>query len=374
MNLSTKNFATLVSDFAAAVQGRATALLDFTTGSILRAVSEAVASQALWLQSVALAVLSVTRAATSVGPDLDSFVGDYGLTRDPAIGAIGTATFARFTAASSALLPVGTQVQTSDGTQTFAVTVDTTNPNWSAGQNGYVIPAGTASITVPIQAITAGSASNVVAGSITLILSAVPGVDTVTNAAPLENGEDAESDTALRIRFRAFIASLASATETAIVTAVQGVQTGLTVQALSNVNRDGSVHLGYVTVIVDDGSGNPPGSLLAAAATAIDGVIGEGIAFGVFGPSLVTANVAVVLTLASGYSLSVVGPLVQASVSAYMASLGLGAGLSYTRLYQVIYDTSPGITDATGLSVNAGAVDIAGLPGVVIRAGSVTVT
>ena len=50
MTLPFKNFATIVGNAAAAVQGSAEQLLDLTVGSTLRAMLEAHAGVALWLQ------------------------------------------------------------------------------------------------------------------------------------------------------------------------------------------------------------------------------------------------------------------------------------------------------------------------------------
>ena len=371
--LSTKNFATLVSDQAAAIQGRAATLVDFTEGSILLSVIESGAFQGLWLQSLILAVLAVTRASTSTGADLDSFVGDFGLTRDPAVGATTQETFGRFTNTSSALILLGSQVQTADGTQTFQVIEDNTNPHWN-GSTGYTINSGTSSITVPVQAIVGGAASNVLANTITVLLTSIPGVDYVNNSSAASGGTDAETDPALLLRFQQFIAGLGSATVSAIKAAIAGVQPGLTYTVNPNVNPDGSPNLGYVTIIVDDGSGNPPAPLLTAVTNAVDAVIGAAITFGVFGPTLVTANYAVGVLLAPGYTSGVVYPLITAAVTAFMASLAVGESLIFNRMYQVVYDASPGITDIVTLTVNSGTSNIVATGTQVIRAGTGTIT
>lgn len=67
MQLSLQNFTTLMQNMAAAVQSASAQLLDLTVGSTLRAVLEANASVALWMQWLILLVLQTTRAATSTG-------------------------------------------------------------------------------------------------------------------------------------------------------------------------------------------------------------------------------------------------------------------------------------------------------------------
>ena len=142
MQLSLRNFNTLVQNMAAAVEASATQLVDLSVGSTLRAVLEANASIGLWMQWLILLVLRMTRAATSSGGDLDSWMGDFSLARLPAIAATGIVTFSRFTPTVAALIPAGALVRTADGTQTFEISVDTLLTAWSPASNGYVIASG----------------------------------------------------------------------------------------------------------------------------------------------------------------------------------------------------------------------------------------
>lgn len=375
MTISTKNFTALVSDMAAAVQGQATALIDFSSGGVIRSLIEATAGLTLWLESLALQVAALCRASTSTGADLDSFVNDYGFYRQGAVAAVAGVTFARFTATAQALVPLGAQVGTLDGTQTFAVTENAASPAWSAAQNGYVIPAGTASLAgVPVQAAAPGSAGNVVAGAIGLILTAIPGVDTVTNPAPATGGADAESDAALRAGFQQFVRSLASATLAAIGSAIDSVQAGLAYDIAENVNPDGSAHPGYLTITVDDGTGNPPTATLQAVSAAVNGARAAGVAFGVFAPMTVTANVAMTITAAAGYSAASLATAAQTAISSYIAGLTLGTSLPYTELSAAAYNASPGVADVTGVTLNGGTADLDVTGSEKIIVGTVTVS
>jgi hypothetical protein len=136
-----------VRRFAAAAQATTATVLDFTIGSVWRAMAEAVTSVGLWLQWLILLVLQTTRLSTSTGTDVDSFVGDWTLTRLPAVAATGTVTLSRYSATQPALVLPGVQIKTTDGSQIFTVTTDTTNAAWSATSLGYVVAAGTASVT-----------------------------------------------------------------------------------------------------------------------------------------------------------------------------------------------------------------------------------
>src|ERR1700722_20125094 len=111
MNLSLKGFTQLVEDMSAALQSSATTLVDVSIGSVLRAIFEANASVVLWLQWLILRVLQTTRASTSTGTDLDSWMADFGLNRLPAIPATGIVTFSRFAPNLAATIPAGSIVK-----------------------------------------------------------------------------------------------------------------------------------------------------------------------------------------------------------------------------------------------------------------------
>jgi uncharacterized phage protein gp47/JayE len=372
-DLQTKNFNTLVSEQVATIQGGASALVDFTIGSILRAIVEAYAAVALWLQGLILQVLALTRAATSSGSDLDSWVADFGLTRLPAAFASGQVTFSRFTSTLQAVVPIGAIVQTADGSQQYAVTVDTTNAAYSASQGGYVIPAGTPSVIVPVQALTAGTGANAAAGGINTLGQAIAGVDTVSNASPFENGQNAESDAALRTRFINYLASLSKATKAAVGYAISSVQTGLTYQLVENENFDGTAHIGFFYVVIDDGSGDPSDALVAAVYAAIDAVRPVSVNFAVFKPTVETANVVMTVKLAAGYDIYTTPALVQAAITNFIDSQPLGTTLAWSRLIQIAYDASPGVIGVSNYTLNGGTSDLTASANQVIKSGTITV-
>ena len=103
-NIQSQSFTTLVTNMVTAIQANASIALNLTVGSVLRAIVEAVAGMGLWLQAQIAYVLTITRAATSNGPDLDSFVNDFGLFRLAAVAAVGNLTFSRFSTVGSAVV------------------------------------------------------------------------------------------------------------------------------------------------------------------------------------------------------------------------------------------------------------------------------
>ncbi len=357
MALSVYNFSQLVSSFATAAQASAQAALNFTKGSVLLAIAQATSGVVLWLQAIILQLLTLTRASTSVGSDLHSWGADYGFFPLEASASTGQVTFSRFTASMQAVVPVGAGVQTTDGTQAFTVTLDTTNSAYNAGLGGYVLPINTASVNVPVQAVLAGSGGNVQSATITALTKPITGVDTVTNAAAFVNGIDAESDPAFRLRFVSYLSSLSKSTYAAIAYAVNSIQQVVSYTITENYAYNGTYQPGYFYVVADDGTGSPSGQLLTNVSNAIESVRGFTITYGVFAPVVETANVTMVLTSATGYTHANVIAAVAAALTNFINGLPLGTSLPYTQLASIAYDV-PGVTNVTGILLNSGTSDM----------------
>ncbi len=374
MQLSLQTFSTLVQNMAAAVQSAATQVLDLTVGSTVRAILEANASLALWIQWLILQVLQSTRAATSQGADLDTWMADFTLTRLAAVAATGQVIFYRYTAVAPATIPPGALVRTSDGAQTFAVTIDPTNPAWNATIGAYVLAAGVSSATVPVAAQVAGTAGNVQPSTVTLLASALPGIDAVNNTATFANGLDPESDDAFRARFQSFIQSRSRATPLAIGNAVASVQQGLLYIVQENTNTAGVATMGSFVVTVDDGSGTPSPTLLSAVQTAVDSVRPIGSVFAVQPPLVVPATLALTLAVTPPSAKPAITAAVLAALGSFVNELPIGAPLPLTRVAQLAYAAAPGVLNVTNILINGTGADLMPPPAGVIKLASATVS
>jgi uncharacterized phage protein gp47/JayE len=367
--LSLQSFSQMLRNSAAAAQGSCAQLLDLTTGSVIRALLEANASLGLWMQWLILQVLASTRLATSVGTDVDSFVGDYTLKRLLGVAASGVVTLSRFSASGSALVLPGVRVTTGDLSQSFAVTADTTNPSWNTALGGYLVADGVFAITLPVQAVTVGIGGNVQVGTISLLGTGVPGIDTVANALAFSNGADIESDVQVKLRFANYIASLSKATLLAIAYAISQVQ-----QGLSWFINENFPSVGHFSVTVDDGTGEPPAALLSLIYAAIDQVRPIGSTFSVAGPVIVIINVsATIVANVNVNQPSLFGPIISA-LDTYLDSLPIGTDVSYSRIITVIYGAVSGISNVTNLQINGATSDIAIGPSGVAKAGTVVLS
>lgn len=364
MQLSLQNFSTLVNTMAATVQGSCASLIDLTVGSVLRAMLEASASVALWLQYLLLQVLSMTRLSTSIGVDADSWVDDFGLARLSATRASGEVTFSSFNPASQgATIPNGATVRTSDTSQSFVVV------------NGpYSRAVDMASVVVQVQATTAGLAGNVQRGAVIVLGTAISGIDTVSNLNAFSGGKSAETDAALRLRFTTYINTRSQATKQALGYAIASVQQQLTYIIQENVTAAGLFMPGNIHVIVDDGSGNPPASLLALVAAALDAARPVGTSVSVAPPIVLIAGLNVTLALDASVDAGVVSGEVNAALVDYINALGVGQALRFSRLAGLCYDADAGVLNVQAMLLNGAAADVGGQAGSVVRAGAIAIS
>lgn len=339
-----------------------------------RALMESVSGVGLWFQYLALQVLSRTRLATSQGTDCDSFVNDFGMMRLSGTPATGMVTMTCFSSqGQSAVIPAGVTVRTVSGI-TFTVIEDSALPYWSTTLGGYVRTAGVASISVPVQAVIAGGSGNVAIGAICLMGTAVAGIDTVTNSAPLLNGSDMETDEALRDRFPLWLAAKATGCPAAVENAVAGVQSNLSCALMDGQSPDGSSRAGYFTVVVDDGTGAASDAVVSAVYDAVDAVRACGVAFAVQRPSVMTLNVSMTITVPVNSDTQLVQTALSAAVMADIEAVGVGGGYAYSRLAYLAY-VNAGVTvlAVTNVLLNGSQADITSQKNRILLPGSVSI-
>lgn len=383
-DVTTKTHAQLVQDQAAAIQSKAAGLVDFSPGAILRAVVQAVGGVGLWLQAFVLAVLAMTRLATSKGADVDSFIADFAgpfqtgdaplIERSGAVGASGLLAFSRLTATGTVLIPLGGAVETPDGSQRAVVILNAALPSWRADLQGYQMASGVASLQVPAQTTTFGVASNVLEGGFSVIASAMPGIDLVTNPADFGGGDDIEQDEPYKARFRGLVRSLREATPAALVSYADGLSPSANAGLVEFQDISGVPKVAFGYLVIDDGTGYPSADLVTAASQVVRDHRAAGVQIAVYPPNVVVANIAYALTLAPSDHEDADYADAEDAVRSYIDALGLGAPLNYHRLWGKIFDASATITDINGLTVNGATSSLTATASQMIKTGSVTAT
>ena len=240
-------------------------ITDYNKGSQIRTLSEALGM----IQEMQGIISSAEAFQSAVYGAMSAF----GVTPDPASAAVGQVIFATSFAANpptvgaSVLIPSGTLVQTISGVQ--FVTTQTA-----------VLPAGSSSITVPVQAVQTGTGGNVAAGTITQLVSGLSYPLAVSNPYPTSGGAAQETIESTLQRFAAVVAAINGASPVAVANAAIGVSvvsTGETVQYatcyegwIAQVNAGETPTAGYA-VYVDNGSGTASQNLLNAVTSVLNG-------------------------------------------------------------------------------------------------------
>jgi uncharacterized phage protein gp47/JayE len=357
MPLTPITFNSLVSQMGTSLTSNTPKVTNLTPGSVALAIIKSVAGVIISVQQLITYVYSVCRLATSTGPDVDSFINDYGMERLPAVPSSGSLTLTRNSTSGVLIVTVGSTAQTVINNTQFAVIADTGQPAWDPVDGYYKFNDGQGTIDVTVQAVVPGAASNVSANTITTMVSGFTGVNSITNQAAFANGEDAESDAAVKIRFPLYLASLKTASIPAVEGAILSVQAGLTYQISEYLHFDGiTAFPGGFTVIVDDGSGAPDSAFLAAVAAAVEAVHAAGVEFGVYAPVVVPINVSVYIA-PSNVSQAVANAAVTQAIAVYIHSLGVGVSCSLVGVANAIQSV-PQVYAYANLTLNGSEADV----------------
>lgn len=388
-------------------------LTRFDAGSASGSIVNAVGSQMVVIQSQAQAIALLTRAATSFGADLTSFVAQFFLNpaRLPATFAGGSFSTAplvcgRNAPSSVAVFipafpatpwppplavtssPSGVIVQNTptpgSGAVQYGIVADLSNPNYNVTDGGYFIPANESTVEATVKALVAGTGSNLLAGELQTIVTPGQPFDYIQQPDDITNGVDEESDPALRVRFRDYISGLAKGTISAIDAAVASTQAGLSFTNNDRLDQNGNPKDSFFTIVADDGSGAIPQGTLTAIATSIDAgpsssnvpARSEGIGFAVIAPSNINVGMALSGTIIQpGFNPITVRAAIAAALVLAANTIGVGGTgypnaisttpgkISYFALVSVVQSflgsaSGQGLAGYTELLVNGGTADI----------------
>jgi len=196
------------------------------------------------------------------------------VTRELANKATGNLVFSRDSTVGTVSIPIGTQVQTADGTTFTTTAVGEITPTSPVQIPGHTT--GQDSGLIPAIANVAAKAGNVDEDTIQKFVTKPPGVDSVTNPSAFAFGLDKESDDSFRNRLIQYVSNLARGTIDALEAAVLGAEdpdTGAKILFAKCV--EDVIDRGEVTLYIDDGTGS---------AMTTDTVVDENVCEGLSGP------------------------------------------------------------------------------------------
>lgn len=290
---------------------------------------------------------------SAVGQDLDNLAALAGLKRYPASAAVRLGVF-------NQAVPLGARFSTINGEASI----------------NFVVTAATDEATeYHLTAETPGAVGNEYTGAI-LPITTIPGLTSAQITDILVPGDDVETDDALRVRLitalndRPFGGNVAS--YRADITAIDGVGA---VQVYPTWNGGGTVKCSIL------GANFLPATeeLIENVQNAIDPPPNQGLGLGlapigakvtIAAPSEVTADVSATVTLAAGYTLDQVKPLVTQALEAYLlsvrqawstpageTSVEYAADVYLSRITAAIVSTA-GVVNATDVLLNGAAADL----------------
>jgi len=214
------------------------------------------------------------------------------------------------------------------------------------------------SIDLQIVASAAGLSGNVLANTIAVLASAVPGIDNVNNETATSGGADPETDGAFRVRFANFFAARSRATVDAIAYAISLVGPDLKYVIQENVDAAGNIRLGNMLIVIDNGSGVLAQTLVDSLSFAIQVVRPIGTTFSIQPPQIIQVRVTLTVLLRSESPVSTIQAKLQLAIQNYISSLGIGSTLSVTRISQLVYRTEPRTVNVSNVTLNGQGMDL----------------
>lgn len=188
----TKSSADIVAEMIAGM-ALADPAMDTSIGSVVRKIFDVVAEQISPAYAEQYLTTYVYSVDTKTGADLDDFCAMFGLYRLAATRATGVITFTTSSPAGANLtVPANTQIATGTSPEIIFATV-----------GPAVLLKDTTEVSVPVQAVAAGQSGNLPSDALTNLKTPLFGLNnTVTQTDATTGGVDAESDDALRDRFK----------------------------------------------------------------------------------------------------------------------------------------------------------------------------
>jgi len=315
----------IVADMITWTKGVSVKLTDFTVGSKVRTIYEAVAI-VLEEQTDKLYRYMKELIETNV-------YAVFGFDKTPAVYATGVATFSRSTAATGTYyIAAGTTLTSKASQYSSPIKFYTTA--------AAVIEIGATSVDVAVICAVAGTAGNIYANTLTTFIMQPTGVERVTNASAFINGAEEETSDKQKTRFQEFmeaqsrgvLQSIAYGAKKATVTNSSGTVIELVTQATATedlVNK-----LCQVDLYIWNGVGTASAALITNVGTVLTGYYDSngdpvygykpaGVKVNVYSAPMKTVKVKLALTPESWTTLAAIQATVEAEVTRYFSSLVL---------------------------------------------------
>ena len=304
--------------------------IDLSVGEPLRTLIEVIMAE-LDLQYWQLEqVYNNSFIDTAYGEDLAKLVRILGINRLPALGSTGRIKFYRETPATQDYtIPAGTLVETLPDINGNIIRFETT-------ENASLL-IGTTSVYANIKAVDAGKKTNIISNKIIIINNPPFGIESVINEEPTIGGEEEETDDELRARAVKALETAGQGTVGALLNKILDVSGIKSVKVLDMQRGIGTVDI----LVLGDVLPMPFSKLEEITKVALDTKAG-GIDVLIYEPTVLTQNLNITFTLASGVTLSSIESLVLDAINAYFSNLKIGDSLIKNQLSKEILNKTSG--------------------------------
>lgn len=260
--------------------------------------------------------------STATGEYLDRHAAERGLTRRQATKATGKVYFYPSEEShADILIPAGTEVCTYTDMMRFTTDSDA------------ILHEEDSRVLVDVTAAAAGSAYNARGGTVTIIVTPVPGVGRVFNGGVFNNGTDDESDEELRARVIDSYVNIVNGANAAyyksLAMSVPGVYSA---SVVGRGRGNGTVDV-YISAKGD--------TVPAAVKSQVQQLMDEGRELNVDvlvrDPEEIAASLYIILKVEAGYVFDSVAAQVSSAVADYIDALGIGTDVRLSSVGEVIY-------------------------------------
>lgn len=235
MGLTMKSFQDILKGMVDWTAQNSSKLIDFSVGSVIRTLYEAVATE---IEELYFRMYQNFQWAIE-----NSIYESFGFSKLPATEAYGDLKLT-FTGE----LPVALEIP--EGTRFMASLPNNTTLYYETRQD-YIIPMGSSEAVIRVYCTVPGTIGNVAANTITRMVNPIQYVSTVTNEQRFITGKDEETDSARRARFANYVQTRSRGTKKALEYGV------LEIPQVSGVYVDDS-QIGIVRIYAHDAAGDLP--------------------------------------------------------------------------------------------------------------------
>lgn len=372
MAFQIKDFASIVASMINWMSSTQDQITDFSVGSVTRTLVEAPATE---IEELYQQMFNGLRDAIPT-----AVYTSFNFPSLPALPAGGLITVTITTQLTDTLISAGASFTASNaGSQQYGSTLDVT------------IPAGQTSALVPTEALTAGSAGNIAAGTNFTMTPTPAGFTAATNVTGFVNGDDAETDAAHMVRFNSYISTLQKSTSAAIV---YGAKTANLQDANGNIIEqvasaivvepyltNNALPISSINCYVHNGVGGTSPALVSQAQLVINGYTdtngnripgykAAGVICTVAAATEQPLNVTGALTAAPGFDKPTLVGLAQSALQAYL----LGVPTGQTAQFNLISASVTNIEGVGNFVISTPLVDTNVAANVKIMPGTLTIS